>query len=223
MSDKKIVHVMVDLETMGTAPDAMVLSIGACTFHPVQSLPSQNFYATINPKTSSGKMEIDTVKFWLDQAASDVKPPINGTTPEYQVVGSFLDWLQDKTPPNGGEPIIWANGTDFDIPKLDRLLQFKRYDRAWKYSSVRDCRTIFKLFGEYGIKPPKLNAHHALGDAVWQAEYLTSIINNLSKFVKIKEFEDAYIGNVSRGVLSPTVGDATSSGTDGETIEPSAG
>ena len=218
----KIVHVMVDLENLGTGPDAMVLSIGACTFGLERRIPEQTFYREINPETATGIIDVSTAKFWMEQASKGVMPPMLGAYAQVTAVLNFMDWL--KIVGAYDNLVVWANGTDFDIPKLDRLFKEIKVPTSsvWKYNAVRDCRTIYKLFGNYGIKPERNNYHNALADAVWQAEYLISIVKNVSEFVQITEFEDAYFGNVSRGVLSSAVGDATSSGTTGETGESSA-
>lgn len=222
MSEQKkpIVHIMVDLETFGVVASSAILSIGACTFDLDCHIPQQTFYRVLDIEKMNGTFDPSTIKFWLEQAFKGNMPPLDGTHSWHEAIKDFCDWVD--TVSDGAEPIIWANGSDFDLPKLDFLvlhLHGGTTKRHWKHNSVRDCRTIFKLFGDYGIKPADEKTHNAIEDAVWQAKYLVSIIKNVSEFVKIKEFEDAYTGNVSGGVLSTPVGDATPPGVASETVE----
>ena len=170
MNDTQI-NVMVDLETLGRGPDAMVLSIGAVVFDPVDGKGlGERFYVEIDPETSPGKMDVGTVHFWMQQAKDGNFPPMNGTARHEWAFQEFYTWLQAKCNYQLNNLIIWSNGTDFDIPKCK--------NPPWKYSNVRDCRTIFKVFGLPEDMPPSQNHHNALADAEWQAVYLINILKN---------------------------------------------
>lgn len=162
------INVMIDLETLGLGPDAMVLSIGAVVFDMQREL-GDTFYIEINPETSPGKMDVDTVRFWMQQAKEGNMPPMLGTWDHDNAFAQFYSWLQNKCNYKLADLIIWSNGTDFDIPKCK--------NPPWRYNNVRDARTVFKLCGHLVPKIPRGEGYHnALSDAVWQAEYLTEIL-----------------------------------------------
>lgn len=181
--EKAGINIMIDVETLGLKPDAVMLSVGAVVFDVDRDL-GEEFYMEIDPDTYRGSIDISTLKFWFDQAGKGMKPPLDGKNPAIRVAAELYQWLNsyntDET-----EVILWANGTDFDIPKLTRLVN--RYDShlPWKYHNVRDYRTFAKLFGAFGIKPEKKGHHNALSDAKWQAEHMISIARNVNEFVEI--------------------------------------
>jgi hypothetical protein len=178
MADKQV-HIMVDLETLGLVEDAMILSIGAVAFSAEGVDHLSAFYVEIDPNTSPGGVDISTIKFWFEQAVKTGKlPPVNGTTYFIAAVQQFRNWLIEQA--SQGELVLWANGTDFDIPKLCKAFMNAHILVPWKYNSVRDCRTVFKLFGHLIVdKPDKIDAHNARADAIWQAEYLMRILSEI--------------------------------------------
>jgi exodeoxyribonuclease VIII len=174
---------MVDLETLGIGPNAKVISIGAVIFDIEKDL-GEEFYQEISWESGDGELEPGTVKFWMREAAKGNLPPMDGTDSLLVASRNFIGWLDDIA--GSKELILWANGTDFDIPKLDRIIgRYLICSRRWKYNNVRDYRTVAKLFSEYGIKPERSNHHNALADAKWQAEHLISILRNLKETVNV--------------------------------------
>lgn len=183
-----LVHVMVDVETLGMNESAKLLSIGAIVFCPKKDL-GDGFYQEISMDSQIGTFCPSTIKFWFEQAAKGTFPPTSGTKSIWVVVAEFREYLHKVCDGKLERLVIWANGTDFDIPKLLYTFGETNYPVPWKYNSVRDCRTIFKTFPTYGLKPPSTDKHNALADAVYQAEYLISIVKNLSEFgVTFDEF-----------------------------------
>jgi hypothetical protein len=185
---KTYTHIMVDTETLGLAPNSVILSIGAVVFCPLRGL-GDDYYAEIDPDTYFGDIDFGTIKFWMEQSAKGIPCPINGTRTAETVLREFDLWLW--TISHGTELVVWANGTDFDIPKLQHAYSAHlKSVPKWTYSSVRDARTLYKTFGPYGLKPPQVNKHNALDDAKWQATYLCSILNALAeKDVYSEEFQ----------------------------------
>ena len=175
----KQIHVMVDTETLGLSQNALLLSVGAQVFNPLVGYAGfPSFYQEIDALSYPGEVDISTLQFWFSHTKETGKiPPIYGTTPAAAVARDFLYWLIDLKEGKPDELVIWANGTDFDIPKLQRLMDRKE---PWKYNSVRDYRTILKLFSS--PDSPKFkgeNAHNALADCEFQISQLVPIFQNL--------------------------------------------
>lgn len=177
---RQTINVMVDLETLGLKPDAKVISIGAVVFDIEKDLGDE-FYKEIDWENGSGTIDASTVKFWFSQAKKGNFPPLDSTTPEFIAVQGFWEFLSEVSGNFNKQVILWANGTDFDIPKIDRLFTHHHANEAFRYNAVRDYRTIAKVFGKYGLPPDKVDHHNAVADARWQARHLISILKNLKE------------------------------------------
>ena len=84
-------HVMVDLETLGMGENAIVLSIGAVVFS--KDGFSQDFYVEIDPAKYPGSVDLDTIKFWMQQSVVGNLAPMAGTNTMPQALEQFHNWL----------------------------------------------------------------------------------------------------------------------------------
>lgn len=166
---RKAVNLMIDLETLGTNPDAPVISIGAVFFDKKEL--KEEFYATIDVKEQIAlgrKVTGDTLQWWMsqDDAAKNVfKEDARDVT---TVLIEFIAFCKTHV------PRAWGNGSTFDISIMEDI--FRQYDLTipWQYFNVRDFRTFKQLFRK---KLERAGTHHnALDDAKYQANY---IIHNL--------------------------------------------
>jgi len=167
-------HVMVDIETLGTGVDAVILSIGACTLDADDpGGPALTYYQELDPTQANRKFDISTVLWWIKQSYEGATPPIHGVVLIEDALEQFNDWLHLSVLDS---PIIWCKGTDFDVAILAHAMKQHNIKPAWKYSNVRDCRTVFKLFpGAKEAIPENKNPHNALDDAIHQAAQLAYI------------------------------------------------
>ena len=65
-----IQHIMLDLETMGTGPNAAITAIGAVKFDPDKGEIVETFYFKVNLESSvkqGGVIDASTVIWWLGQ------------------------------------------------------------------------------------------------------------------------------------------------------------
>lgn len=176
-------HVMVDLETMGTAPGSALLSIGAVHFDPagpplppLADMPERHrFYQAIDlADAAASGLTIDagTVMWWLRQEAgaraalTESKP-----LPLRTVLRMLNGWIENFCHPvPTGEPepatlVLWGHGAAFDPVLLEATYRACGFTPPWSYKNIRDTRTLFALVG----KPHIGNDHHALRDAWAQA------------------------------------------------------
>lgn len=160
-------NIMLDLETFGTKPGSVIVSIGAATF---DGLDTFHAFLDLEEQVSHG-MSIDpnTVMWWLGQsdAARDairLKKPTMGVA---SVLGEFSVWYHREE-----GSAIWGNGSDFDLPMLAALYAKFGMTVPWKYNAGRDVRTIFALagkkLGDFGT--PNAIKHDALSDAIFQGK-----------------------------------------------------
>lgn len=160
--------IMLDLETLGTKPGSVILSIDACTFG---SPERRTFHALLDLDSQVRRgMTIDpsTIMWWFKQtdqarAAQDMPRDQPG-----DVLPAFADWC---TAVSGGSFTIWGHGSNFDLPLIEALFDRYLVKWPWKYNAVRDTRTVFaiagKKMGDFGTPNPL--AHDALQDAIYQA------------------------------------------------------
>lgn len=172
------VHVMVDLETLGLQQNAIVLSVGAVVFDPTHQDRGigDEYYVEIDPEKYNGSVDLSTVKFWMEQGNC----PMGGKKEGRFLGESFSAWLDSKCGGRREKLVMWANGIDFDIPKLQyAYIKLGRREVPWKYHAVRDARTVYKLLDPYGsYKPPEVDKHNALADARYQANWLINIFHS---------------------------------------------
>jgi hypothetical protein len=152
---------MVDIETIGTRPGAIVLAAAFVRF-------SDGAHTTLNLSIPDQQalglvQDEDTLAWWRNQppeawAAATVNP-----IPLRDALAHFTAWLSWAAP--GGDALIWCHGAGFDAPLLEELYRRTGLTCPWSFWSVRDTRTLYDLAGinlkDYAVPPP----HVALNDA----------------------------------------------------------
>ena len=171
-------HLMLDTETMDTAPTAVVLSIGLVLFNPyADDVPRQGLYwvldtaeQDINGRTRSA----DTLEWWAKQTPEARAVLTAEGEPVHNAVAGLTALVEHDEVEH-----IWANGPDFDCVILADLV--KRYGYKWPFWKNRCYRTIKNLaLPKTYVKPEREGTHHnALDDAVYQARDLQARIKAL--------------------------------------------
>jgi exodeoxyribonuclease VIII len=171
-------HLMIDIETLGTTPDAHILTIAAQIFDPLQrDWLGQSYYARIDFESQENRrIEQGTLEWWATQKesqteafAEDNRIPLDQALTE---LGRLI-WQSKR---------IWANGSNFDMTILEDA--YKSYNMAlpWQYFHVRDARTVYSLTPNLNSYPA---SHHALEDCRRQIDLLWDSLESL----KIKELK----------------------------------
>lgn len=179
---------MVDLETLGTSPSALILSIGvvwadldAPTFEPLNKL-----YWLIEPEVQPGRsIDFKTVQFWVDEARkgdADLSPILENEHGKRQRLSNCLLILNDHFILHKTDT-IWSRGSDFDLTLLkDAYERNFSASTPWNFRQVMCHRTITRwseifnhLHSEVLAKRKKTNNHNALEDAMYQLELLHTL------------------------------------------------
>lgn len=172
-----VVHVMLDIETMGTRPGAMIASIGACTFaHPGQGRRIFRHRILLEGQDRLGlHMDPATVGWWLDQSA-EARAALsqrNGASLLAVALTGFSGWLAEVRDPLWlGQPArlrIWGNGATFDVVLMEAAYRAADLLVPWGFRDARDLRTLLDLAGVDGKAFPAATLHDALSDALAQA------------------------------------------------------
>lgn len=173
-----MMHCMLDLETLGTNPGCIILSIGACRWNPEQKQitlrPRDKFYRNVNIQSClDAGLTADgaTIAWWLDQshearAALRIPEPGDLSLALLQFQNFYEAWGEV---PELRCRRLWCHGATFDVPVLGAAYRTLDKKEPWGYRDVRDTRTLFELTGVIIDRTAGIH-HHALHDAIAQAE-----------------------------------------------------
>ena len=167
--------IMLDIETLATSPDAVVLTFGAIKFDPfnpsIQMSAGIYFRINVDEQIDLGRrVDQGTVAWWGTQSA-EVREEALGETDR----ASLEDFTKALNKFVVGAARIWAQGPVFDIVILENLYRQIGKPAPWQYYSIRDSRTLLKALGDDRKGGALL--HNALADAVSQAEAVQSAVN----------------------------------------------
>ena len=159
--------IMLDIETLATSPDAVVLTFGAIKFDPFDSSKEMSdgiyFRINVDEQIALGRrVDEGTVDWWGTQSA-EVREEALGETDRV----SIEDFTKALNKFVVGATRIWAQGPVFDIVILENLYRQIGKPAPWQYYTIRDSRTLLKALGDDRQGGALL--HNALADAVSQA------------------------------------------------------
>lgn len=172
-------HIMLDLETLGTGRNSVILSIGAIRFDPYAdtALECEPFYVEFDKhglalqQRMGLNIDARTVEWWMRQSvlARRVFEPAFPKDP-VQALQDFAEYVEQVP-----KTKIWGNGADFDNVLLGDMYEAFSVVRPWSYSRNRCFRTLKglpgapKLLHRYGVQ------HNGRDDAITQAQHLQEI------------------------------------------------
>jgi len=169
---------MLDLETLGTRPDCVVLTLGAVKFDPFSdTIRGDNglyFRINVDEQTALGRtVQDDTLEWWSRQSA-DVYEEAFG---EHNRV-SLREMYQQLNRFLVGVDNIWCQGPVFDIAILENLYRQMDCPIPWNYWQIRDSRTLFGVHGDPRERN-KAGLHNALEDCISQAQAVQHVYHQL--------------------------------------------
>jgi hypothetical protein len=159
-------HLMLDIETLGTRPGAVILSAALVRF-------SDEAHTTLNLNTDEQEAlglisDPFTIAWWHDQevkapgawAASTLNPvPVRAAL---EHLSAWIAWAA-----GGQDVLIWCHGATFDAPLLEHLYRAAGINTPWHFTAVRDTRTLYDLAGvdlrAYSVPPPHVAQNDAIG------------------------------------------------------------
>lgn len=162
-------HVMLDLETMGTAPGSAVVQIGAVDFSIYKVGDPLLITISLESCVAAG-MRIDpsTVMWWMKQSEAARDSLVNNCVSVRDGLQSFAEWI-------GKEKVcIWGDGAAFDNALLASAYRACRIALPWHYSGDRCFRTMKEVFPVERVVSQI--EHNAAADAVAQAKQMQAIL-----------------------------------------------
>lgn len=188
-------HLMIDLETLSTSPQAAILSIGAVLFDPLGPEPEspayglneKHLYINVSLQTCLDvglKVDGDTFYWWLKQSEAARKALCTDPVSLSMALVELQNFVRINTPER-----IWAT-EDFDLPILSNAYNAVGSSLPWRYWNDRGLRTLCETaFPDLkGKAPPSILPHssgvvphNALWDAYLQARAVQECYQQLKE------------------------------------------
>lgn len=192
-------HVMIDIETLGTTQDSTILQIGAVGF--AKDGMDPGFYAdvTVEDQIAMGrKVDPFTLGWWLDRTSSEARLSVferrdidkRSLLHSLVALNQYIKaYLIDDTHNNTKHDKLWANSPAFDLAIIRNAMEMCEIKPVWQYWHEADVRTLKVLDGMMqGVEIKKIPimreggiAHNALDDAKNQALYVSHFLQNITK------------------------------------------
>lgn len=185
-------HLMIDIETLGTKPGCVILSIGAVAFNLDTGRTGPEFYDIISLESSvDAGFTIDpkTLVWWLQQKTSSLKDiiienkPITSKSQFHMVMRNFYDFIQNLD--IFMELEVWGNSNRFDMGILEPYFSKAGLGLPWQFRNERDVRTLVRYGPEIKekmvqeAKDEDQELHNAIVDCHLQIKYCVEIHNKI--------------------------------------------
>ena len=169
--------VMIDIEGLGTGPDATILTIAAVEFDPLRRDDlGRQYYARVDLESQADRrIEQGTLDWWATQPVA-----IKDDAFSEQDRVSLREALEGLTRMVWHSSRVWAQGPTYDMTILEHAYKSLNMALPWQYYRVRDSRTLFGLAPNLERYPA---SHNALEDCCCQI----ALIWDTMEYLKIKE------------------------------------
>ena len=172
-----MIHAMIDLETLSTNPNAVILTVGGVKFDPTtQMKPYSEMYfrVDVDSQTNMGRDVMqDTVNWWSkqpkqisDEAFSD----------DNRI--SLAEMIKSINKFSVGVDVFWCQGPLFDYAILQDIYKQLGHPAPWQYWQIRDSRTLFSLVPR-DLNEKREDLHNALEDCRFQAKKVQRVYRQL--------------------------------------------
>lgn len=161
--------VMLDIETLGTNPDCVILTVGMIKFDPTNpdKEPDNGLYfrLDVDAQLAMGRSVDESTLEWWNKQSADVRDEAMGDDNRVEL-STFARELNKFVV---GASELWAQGATFDYVVLADLYKQLGIPVPWHYYQLRDSRTLFKVLGEPRASD-RAAQHNALADCYFQAK-----------------------------------------------------
>lgn len=176
---EQVTDISIDLETLSTAQDAAILSIGATKFNRHTGEIGETFYieVDIDDAMKYGSVSGSTLAWWMQQGDSAKRLFRDAGADVDNLKWSLyhaLHQLHTFIDENYGGVCVWGNGATFDISILEHAYSGVGFKEPWAFWNIRDLRTLVDAASELGFDKGAIQfagtAHNAKDDAIHQAK-----------------------------------------------------
>lgn len=165
---------MIDIETIGVAPAATILTIAAQSFDPFGTgYYPRHYYARISLESQENRtVDNSTLEWWATQPEEVQKEAFSDN--DRIALDQALDELGKLIWKSN---FLWCQGPTFDCTILEHAYKSFGKSIPWQYFKVRDSRTLCSVWPNRP-KPP--TTHHALEDCRRQIDLVQATLKHLN-------------------------------------------
>jgi hypothetical protein len=187
------IRIMIDMEGTAQCASSGILTLGACTFGLPFGQQRQKFYerASLASNESMGRtISRSTMEWWDKQDKAMRDEAFGGTQNINLMLIAFEQWCIEKFAIDAGREALvdrielWSRGAGFDCEILqDAFLNIFGY-YPFDFRKHMCQRTVERLMPA-SLKsaiPPQQSKHHALEDAMYQANVMDVALKNMMWF-----------------------------------------
>lgn len=163
--------IMIDIESLNTTPDCVILTIGAVRFDPkgLGVVERLELRPTIEDQTEIYGRTIneDTLRWWSTQSEAAQEEALGDRDRM-----SFKDCMELLYKFCWNRTNVWSNGAGFDCVVMEhawRQVSERPNPIPWPFWSVRDTRTLYDITGVKLKDGGHTTSHKAVEDAERQA------------------------------------------------------
>ena len=174
-------HIMIDIETLGTKPGSVILSIAAVEFDLCTGETGREFFRNIRLQDSLNlglKIDGNTLIWWMNNKAEALKLSTDNGEDLFTVLEDLYVFIRHR---GANNVFVWGNSNRFDLGLLEAV-----YDKVpgtpipWDFHNERDVRTLVSFAPEIKDSWKKVGVeHHGLSDCINQIGYCSAIWNHL--------------------------------------------
>ena len=172
-----MIHAMIDLETLSTNPDAVILTVGGVKFDPHTNMkPYHDMYfrVDVDSQTMQGRHVMDDTLDWWAKQSEDVREEALGDKDRIDLDNMIKTINKFSV----GVDVFWCQGPLFDYAILQNLYTQLGHPVPWQYWQIRDSRTLFNLVPR-DKNEKRVGLHNALSDCIFQAKKVQKIYRQL--------------------------------------------
>ncbi len=171
-----MIHAMIDLETLSTNPNAVILTVGAVKFDANSSMKPYDelyFRVDVDSQSEMGRHVMqDTLDWWSQQPKEISEEALS----DQDRIG-LQDMVKAINKWCVGVDVFWCQGPLFDYAILQNIYSQLGHPQPWNYWQIRDSRTLFSLVPRDNNK--RVGHHNALQDCIYQAKKVQDVYKQL--------------------------------------------
>lgn len=179
---------MIDLETLGTTLDSVLISMSAqvCNLDDRRGFVVEKRYDRKFKIEGQDNRRIDpsTVLWWMGQGDEAKQELLDSNrVPLHWGLKDFWTWYKIEAVKDLGVPkltSVWSKGVDFDVYIIDYYYKAQSQDPPWHYRDKMCYRTMAAMYPGISFTEPTVK-HSAAGDCEAQLEHLWRIWGEIHK------------------------------------------
>lgn len=175
------IHIMPDIETLSTAPNAGIVSIGVAA----GTLDYSKFFTfdtSIPVSEVKGHIDPATLEWWFKQPSSAIDSTFNvehKAQTAIDMLYAFSSWFNTVTSKGTLPYTIYGNAASFDLVVLREAFKAVGMHVPWNFRNESCYRTLKNTFKTVQMETFIGTKHNALDDAINQFNHLTNILNHI--------------------------------------------